>query len=516
MAARGTSFFAGWPVLLLVGCSLAGCGPDRPELTGLPEVRAFAEHESTAIGAQLSALAAAHPGESGFAIIRYGQPALAARIALADLAEKSLDVQYYIFEADATGRILTERLARAAERGVRVRVLVDDINLSGRDSRIAALDAHPGIEIRLFNPFRHRGFRLLDFATDLDRVNHRMHNKIMIMDNALALVGGRNIGAHYFESHAESNFRDLDIVGAGPIVRQTSNVFDRFWNGPWSVPVAELVDRPNTLEDHRSAIEAVRSEIADDDYPIPVESDAKSLMNGLEEIFSNLVWAPGRIVWEDPADIFEDRASGRMNEALHDRLQSLERELLIESAYFVPRNRGIETARNLQERGVSVRVLTNSLSANDVLAAHAGYSKYRKDLLRSGVELYELRPFPGPVEKKVVSADSKAALHTKAIVFDREAVFIGSFNLDPRSANINSEAGIYVESPELARQVIEYMEEGVAPENAFRVLLDDNGDLRWVIEKDGVSLDYEKDPNSRWYERWLAGIIRLLPVEGQL
>jgi putative cardiolipin synthase len=161
-------------------------------------------------------------------------------------------------------------------------------------------------------------------------------------------------------------------------------------------------------------------------------------------------------------------------------------------------------------------VLTNSLSSNDVLAAHAGYSKYRKDLIRAGVELYELRPFPGPVDKKVISADSKAALHTKAIVFDREAVFIGSFNLDPRSANINTEAGIYVESPELARQVIEYMKEGVAPENAFRVLLDDDGDLRWVIEKDGFRLDYEKDPNSRWYQRWTAGLIQFLPVEKQL
>lgn len=482
----------------------------------MPQVTAFAEHESTAIGARLAELAADHPGESGFAIIRYGQPALAARIAVADLAEKSLDVQYYIWEADATGRILTERLVRAAERGVRVRVLVDDINLSGRDARIAALDAHPGIEIRIFNPFRRRGFRVLDFATDLARVNHRMHNKVMIMDNALSLVGGRNIGAHYFESHAVSNFRDLDIVGAGPIVRQTSNVFDRFWNGPWATPIAELVDRPYSDEDHRSAIEAVRREIEEDNYPVSIDTDAQSLMDRLDEIFSDLVWAPGEIVWEDPANIFDDKSSGRMNEALHERLLSLEQELLIESAYFVPRDRGIEAARRLQQRGVRVRVLTNSLSANDVLAAHAGYSKYRKDLIRAGVELYELRPFPGPVDKKVISADSKAALHTKAIVFDREAVFIGSFNLDPRSANINTEAGIYVESLELARQVIEYMEEGVAPENAFRVLLDDDDDLRWVIEKDGFRLDYEKDPNSRWYERWIAGLIRVLPVENQL
>lgn len=501
---------------MLLVLSVAGCDADRPRESDMPQVTAFAEHESTAIGARLAKLAADHPGKSGFAIIRYGQPALAARIAMADLAEKSLDIQYYIWEADPTGRLLTERLVRAADRGVRVRVLVDDINLSGRDARIAALDAHPNIEIRIFNPFRNRGIRVLDFVTDFARINHRMHNKTMIVDNALSLVGGRNIGAHYFQSHAVSNFRDLDIVGAGPIVRETSNVFDRFWNGAWAVPVAELADRPYTEEDQRKAIEVIRTQIEADNYPLPIDTDVQNLMHRLDDIFADFVWAPGEMVWEDPSRVFGDDSSGHMNEALHERLLSLEKELLIESAYFVPGDRGIEAAKNLRDRGVRVRVLTNSLSANDVLAAHAGYSKYRKDLIRAGVELYELRPFPGAVDKKVVSAESKAALHTKAIVFDREAVFIGSFNLDPRSATLNTEAGLYVESPEIARQVIEYMEEGVAPENAFRVLLDDDDDLRWVIEKDGFRLDYDKDPNSAWYQRWAAGLIRMLPIEKQL
>jgi putative cardiolipin synthase len=276
------------------------------------------------------------------------------------------------------------------------------------------------------------------------------------------------------------------------------------------------VDRPSTEADHRAAIEAVRREMQDDNYPFPIDTDVQSLIDRLEEIFSDLVWAPGQIVWEDPSKIYEGSSSGRMSQALYQRMQSLEQELLIESAYFVPRDRGVQTAAGLHERGVRVRVLTNSLSANDVLAAHAGYSKYREGLIRAGVELYELRPFPGSVEKNIISTESKAALHTKAIVFDREAVFIGSFNLDPRSAAINTEAGIYVESPVLAQQVVDYMEEGVAPDNAFRVLLDDNDDLRWVIEKDGFRLDYEQDPNSRWFERWAVGLIRMLPVEKQL
>jgi putative cardiolipin synthase len=504
-----------WIALGLLS-ALSGCKGEETSVPDRPAVRAFTEHKSTVVGSRIAELAAGHPDESGFAIIRYGQPALAARLALADLAERSLDIQYYIWEADPTGRILADRLVRAAERGVRVRILVDDINTAGRDDRIAALDAHPNISIRIFNPFASRRFRVFDFATDLARVNHRMHNKTMITDNAVALVGGRNVGAHYFEAHSESNFRDLDIVGVGPIVRETSDVFDRFWNGPWSVPAAEVVDKPATEGDFRAAVEDMRRLMKEDAYPFPVDTDVESLMGRLEEIFADLVWAPAQVVWEDPSSIFENRKPGRMDSALYERMRSLESEILIESAYFVPRDRGVEAARSLVERGVKVRILTNSLAANDVLAAHAGYSKYRRPMLEAGVELYELRPYPGPVDKKVISAGSKAGLHTKAIVFDREAVFIGSFNLDPRSAAINTEAGIYVESPELSQQVIDYMNEGVAPENAFRVVLDDNDDLRWIIESDGVRLQYETDPNSKWHQRWLAGFIRLLPVERQL
>ncbi|MEJ2516270.1 MAG: phospholipase D family protein [Gammaproteobacteria bacterium] len=477
---------------------------------------AFTEYESTAIGKRLAEMAEQHPGESGFAIIRYGQPALAARIALADLAEKTLDVQYYIWEADETGRILAERLYRAAERGVRVRVLLDDINLSGRDARIAALDSHPNLEIRIFNPFKNRKFRFLDFIADLGRVNHRMHNKMMIMDNALSLVGGRNVGSHYFEAHSQSNFRDLDIVGAGPIVRETSEVFDRFWNGPWAIPMAEVVGQTQAPDAHKAAIQAIRDQMAADNYPLPTETEVRALMDRLDQIFEDLVWAPGKIVWEDPTSIYEGVKQGRMNAALHERMEQLDTELLIESAYFVPRDRGVAAAAALRDRGVDVRVLTNSLSSNDVLAAHAGYAKYRNALLDAGVELYELRPYPGPIEKKVVSGRSKAALHTKAIVFDRKDVFIGSFNLDPRSSMINTEAGIYVESPELARQVIDYMAEGVSPENAFRVVDTGNGELQWIIEEDGQRVTFDTDPDSTWFQRWLASLIAILPIEEQL
>jgi len=483
----------------------------------LPRSEGIAAQEVRAhLSRQIEGLSAAHPERSGFAIVRYGRPAFTARVALADLAESSLDVQYYIWEADATGRILAERLVRAAERGVKVRVLLDDINLSGRDARIAALDAHPNVEIRLFNPFKHRRFRALDFLTDMRRVNHRMHNKVMVMDDEIALVGGRNVGAHYFEAHDKSNFRDLDIAAIGPIVGEVSAVFDYFWNGEWSVPMSKIAGRPFTESDFLEAIGAIRAQIGVDRYPFPLDVDVEELSRKLLSVMSDMAWAPGKVVWDDPAAIYDGWASGRMNEALFERLARLESELLIESAYFVPRQRAIEAVANMKERGIRVRILTNSLAANDVLAAHAGYAKRRRAMIEAGAELYELRPDPGPVEKNLVAGESKAALHTKAIVFDRRDVFIGSFNLDPRSAAINTEAGLYVESPEIARQVIEYMDEGTTPENSYRVLMDDNGKLRWIVSAGGERLDYSKDPKSTWMQRFLVALIRLLPLEKQL
>jgi putative cardiolipin synthase len=374
---------------------------------------------------------------------------------------------------------------RAADRGVRVRVLLDDINTESDVPIAAALDVHPNIEVRIFNPFANRGARLFDFALDLDRVNHRMHNKLLVADNAVAIVGGRNIGNHYFGVATDANFRDLDIAAAGPVVRDASTVFDHFWNSDWAVPVSALLERPYTDAD-------------------------------LTSIRDKFIWAPGKIVWDDPNDIKAGVEHGRLDKAFYRKLDTLQKELLIESAYFVAGDRGVAKARELHDRGIRMRVLTNSLASNDVVAAHAGYAKYREALLANGVELYELRPDAGAIKKKVLSGESKAALHTKAIVFDREAVFIGSFNLDPRSANLNTEAGLYVESPELAAQVIAYMDEGVRPENSYRVMLDEDGHLVWETEINGMAVIFHQDPETGFWDRFMSGFIGLLPVEHQL
>jgi putative cardiolipin synthase len=514
-AIRGTGFLGTCLLFPLIGFLLAGCATVPNEYPRNPS-SAVADYSATDLGRLFGEAAARHPGESGFAIIRQGRQAFTARVALTELAEKSLDLQYYIWERDETGRILAERLVRAANRGVRVRVLLDDINLSGRDAQLAALDAHPNIEIRIFNPFANRGARLFDFAIDLDRVNHRMHNKIMVADNAVAIVGGRNIGNHYFEVATDANFRDLDIAAAGPVVRDVSNVFDHFWNGYWAVPISAVEDLSYTDSDLQAAVSALRERIVEDRYPYPLDQDVAALRAGLSSIRDCLIWARGQIVWDDPDDIKAGAEHGRLDRALYSKLDTLQKEVLIEAAYFVPRDRGVRKAKQLTDRKVRVRVLTNSLASNDVLAAHAGYAKYREALLANGVELFEMRPDAGSIKKKVISGESKAALHTKAIVFDRESVFIGSFNLDPRSSNINTEAGLYVESPKLARQLIAYMDEGVRPENSYRVLLDEDGDLVWVTEIDGDEVRYTEEPETTFGQRFMSGFIMMLPVEHQL
>ena len=394
---------------------------------------------------------------------------------------------------------------------------MDDLNLQGRDAVVAALDAHPNIEIRLFNPFAHRSSHLLDFIVDFDRVNHRMHNKLFVMDNAVAIVGGRNIGNHYFEVDQQVNFRDMDVIAGGPVVREASGVFDHFWNSDWAVPIRAVVDRPATEADLQEAVQTSRQLVAQEPYPYPLDQDVATLKSELTAIFDRFIWAPGHMIFDDPNEIAKYGRTTTMTEGFYRRIGRLDSELLIEVPYLVVRKPGLEAVKRLRDRGVRIRILTNSLASNDVLAAHAGHAEHRDELIAAGVELYELRAEPA-VKKRTffLSGSGRSTLHAKVMVFDRKDVFIGSLNLDPRSGDINTEAGLYIESPELAAQVIAYMDEGVLPENAYRVLLDADGDLYWVTETDGKTERYDHDPNSTAWQRAKVRFIRMLPVMNQL
>ncbi len=397
-----------------------------------------------------------------------------------------------------------------------MRLLIDDFNVKGRDELLAKLDAHPNIEIRLFNPFAKRKSKLFDLASDFDRLNHRMHNKLMIADNALALLGGRNIGDHYFDVSEDSNYRDLDIAAVGPVVRESSRVFDYFWNKDWSVPAGATVDETFDDDDLEMARQELDRTINTEGYPYPVHQKAAQIRKNVTALRDRLVWAPAYVVWDDPADFMAGERTGKIMKALAGKLDQLKSELLMENAYFVPTQAGADRLKQLSKRGVKVRILTNSLSSNDVIAVHAGYSKYRVELLEAGIKLYEVRADSAEVQQTLFSSESKAGLHTKAAVFDDNSVFVGSFNLDPRSANLNTEIGLYVESPKLADRLKSFMDEGVLPGNSYRLELDESGKIIWITEEDGKVVTFTSDPGSTAGQNVVSGIIASLPVEDQL
>jgi putative cardiolipin synthase len=515
LGSRSALSFRAICLVLLSAFFLAACGTldyDYPR----SETSAFSGYENTYLGRLYRADENRHPGKSGVSLVTTGRNAFGLRIAMTELAERTLDLQYYIWDPDQSGRILAQSLLKSADRGVRVRLLIDDFSVKGRDELLAKLDAHPNVEIRLFNPYANRGFKIFELVTDFDRLNHRMHNKLMIADNSLALLGGRNIGDHYFDVSEDSNYRDLDIAAVGSVVRDSSRVFDYFWNKDWSVPVGATVDEEFGEHDLESARQELARTIDAEGYPYPVEQRVAAIREDVTALRERLIWAPGYVVWDDPADFLASEQTGNIIGALAGKLDRLDSEILMENAYFVPTQTGTDRLKQLAERGIKVRILTNSLSSNDVIAVHAGYAKYRKALLEAGVELYEVRADSAEVQQTLFSAESKAGLHTKAAVFDNDSLFVGSFNLDPRSANLNTEIGLYVESPELARQLSSFMDEGVLPENSYRLELDEKGNIVWITEDDGQVFIFKKDPASTLGQRLISRIISILPVEGQL
>ena len=372
---------------------LSGCGTTVDWNYPRTPSSAFAEPQATSIGVLFQEAADQHPGQSGFGLMREGSRAFLARLAMADLAEKTLDAQYYIWDVDTTGRILADRLIRAADRGVRVRLLLDDTHQTEEiDSGIAALDAHPNIEVRFFNPVANRRWRGLSFLSDFGRVNNRMHNKLFIIDNALGVAGGRNIADIYFGVQADHNFRDLDVAVAGPMVRELSASFDLFWNSEWAVPAGAVVAAHATEQDFLALKKRMAERISTAGYPYPVDERVADLRAHLLEIRDAFIWAPGRVLADDPARVGTDDDANVITEAILRRINETERELLIESAYFILLDRGIQEVKEITSRGVTVRILTNSAATNDVVAAHAGYANTREDLLNAGAELYELRP----------------------------------------------------------------------------------------------------------------------------
>jgi putative cardiolipin synthase len=473
----------------------------------------------TRLGRALANPVAANPGKSGIYPLSSGRDAFAARVVLAAHADRTLDVQYYIWRADTTGQLLVEALWRAAERGVRVRMLLDDANVKGLDATVAALDAHPNIEVRLFNPFANRGMRLLEAIGDFSRINHRMHNKAFIADNQAAIVGGRNVGDEYFDAGSPVGFADLDVVAVGPVVKEASDEFDRYWNSESAYPVASLIAPapPEASTSLREQWETLRQEPRSHDYLEAVRET--ELVQRLLEGRLGLEWAPAQIVADDPRKVLLPAAEiekGVLSRLEHAMGRTM-RELDLVSPYFVPGKEGTRELRALAGRGVQVRVLTNALAATDVGPVHAGYSKYREDLLRGGIRIYELKPGANVLKRdrqpdKGIGSSS-SSLHAKTFGSDRNRIFVGSFNLDPRSANLNTEMGIVIDSAVLATRLSETLDTAI-PLEAYELRLAATGSgLQWVERTAEGEMVHTTEPESSLLRRIWVRFLSILPIE---
>ncbi len=477
--------------------------------------------EDTRLGKAAARAAEGHPGLSGIHALANARDAFAARIVLAQTAERSLDLQYYIWHADTTGQLLFETVWQAAERGVRVRILLDDANTRGLDATIATLATHPNIQVRLFNPFPNRNFRVGDFVTDFARLNRRMHNKSFTADGQIAIVGGRNIGDEYYGADTDVAFRDLDALAIGPVVREIIREFDLYWNSESAYPASGLIPAiaPQDAARLREGWAEVREQPDATRYTDAVRETP--LVRSLTTGEFDLEWTTAQVVRDDPSKVLQppERTELHLLPHLEEAMGRPLRELDLVSPYFVPGVEGTAAFKELSERGVKVRVLTNSLAATDVSPVHAGYSRYREDLLRAGVRLYELKPTANTREAKEhakqqgIDESVASGLHAKTFSVDRSRIFIGSFNLDPRSDRLNTEMGVVIASPTLAARLSEAFDTGI-PRDAYEVRLATDGrSLEW-IERDGErETVYTTEPETASMKRIWIEFLSILPIE---
>jgi cardiolipin synthase C len=506
-------WLAGSMVLLLGACA------SLPTDVARTPSYALTDTAETRLGRAVEPLARQHEASlSGLVPLPDGHEGFAARVLLAQAAERTLDIQTFIWHDDATGTLLFDQIRRAARRGVRVRLLLDDLNTQGLDPLLAMLAAEPNIELRLFNPFASRDHRLLGFLGDFERLNRRMHNKSFTADNQVSVVGGRNIGDEYFEADQDGNFIDNEVIAVGQAPRGVSALFDRYWNSVSAYPAQAILKgvTPMSAQAFDEKVAAVRSSAMAEPYlqailrsPIVKQMLARELP---------WEWTAARLVFDDPEKVLlpPGATETQLLPRLLDAMGKPERELDLVSPYFVPDEKTMAKLTGLAQRGVRVRVLTNSLAATDVVPVYAGYAKFREPLLRSGVRLYELKAtadvsrYKEDREAKVgsgVSARSNSALHAKNIAVDRERAFVGSFNLDPRSEHLNTEMGLVVWSPALAGAISGRLDERL-PLVAYELKLADDGELQWFAADEPPQT---VEPDTSFGRRLKFRLLRMLP-----
>ncbi|WP_339527620.1 phospholipase D family protein [Pseudomonas sp. EL_65y_Pfl2_R96] len=508
--------------LLFLASFLGGCA--TPHIPREPSQALSAA--TSAFGRSIQAQAAPHQGQSGFRLLSDSTEAFTARAELIRNAQSSLDLQYYIVHDGISTRILVSELLKAVDRGVRVRILLDDTASDGLDRIIATLAAHPQIQIRVFNPLhlgRSTGVtRAMGRLFNVSLQHRRMHNKLWLADNSAAIVGGRNLGDEYFDAEPKLNFTDIDMLSVGPVAEQLGHSFDQYWNSALSKPIEQfLSSKPTTrdLKNTRTRLDESLEETRKQNHALYQQLMTYATHPRLDVWRRELIWAWNQALWDAPSKVLSNGEPDPhllLSTQLAPELNGVSKELIMISAYFVPGPPGLVYLTGRADAGVSVSMLTNSLEATDVPAVHGGYAPYRKTMLEHGVQLFELRGQPGEGGSAPHLFHSKSyrgsgsSLHSKAIIFDRQKAFIGSFNFDPRSVLWNTEVGVLVDSPELAGRVRELALEGMAPALSYQARLE-KGQMVWVTEDDGKQHTLTEEPGSWWrhFNSWLSSTVGL-------
>lgn len=516
--------------LMAGGCASLPPGADYPRISS-----AALEHPNlTPLGRRFDEAARGHGGDSAFRLVSDGVDGFLVRAQMIDMATRTVDLEYFIFRQDETGKLLADALLRAADRGVRIRLLLDDADKRTGDAQIAALSAHPNIHIRIFNPFAYRGnaalVRDLEFAFSASRLDYRMHNKLMVVDGAIALLGGRNIGDQYFQVSSHSQYVDDDIFAAGPIVRKISRSFDAYWNSPLAIPVTALAGKAasdGALNAYRAKLEQHRRELKSDGTPYVNRIASGQPLAGMLSGTVPLVWAHAEFLYDSPdkKDVEAGDRSGRlMHNAVMSAMRAVRAELLVVTPFFIPGSEGMKLLSSLRRRGVTVRVLTNSLESTPEPIAQSGYMHYRIPLLEAGVELCEVRAHPGNVpgsdDSDHVSPDGYA-LHAKIYVFDRKELFIGSTNFDERSRRLNTEIGLFIDSPMLAQQAAARFEAMTSLQDSYHLSLrkhaaDGLPQLSWRTREKGRIVEFDVEPTDSLSRELKVELLSLLPLDGEL
>ena len=513
------------PFALLLSFLVPACAV-LPEQVDKPVSHAITDGDQTLLGRVWRSDPERQPGESAFLLLNQGLDAFVARAVLARLAEKSIDVQYYMIHGDHVGTLFIHELWKAAERGVRVRILLDDINEGRRDLDIARFDAHPNIEVRLFNPFGRNVGRLWQYVTGFGRQTRRAHNKSFTVDGQATILGGRNIGDEYFSRDPELDFQDIDVLGLGPVAGEVSRSFDSYWNSELAYPISALVDgapAEGDLSGFREALDKKYARMTDSAYLRRLKNS--TLARDIANRAVRWAWAPAKVVADPPEKLLRPvgDTAFQMLPKIRPYMADAREEVIILSPYFVPGKAGVAFLRKLRDNGVKVKILTNSLASTDVSIVHAGYVRYRKALLRAGVDLRELNKLTTPQEREAKKKDrigsSKSSLHAKAFVVDRKLVFIGSMNLDPRSVSQNTEIGVLIHSPELARKIAAEYDRKI-DRAAFRLELvpteDGREQLLWHGYVDGKPVTWTSEPMTGFWRRLGMSLMRWLPIESQI